>query len=64
MTFAEWDACVAVAGCRGYQPPDIGWGRGPQLVINLSWNDTQAYMEWLSSETGQEYRLPTLAEWE
>ena len=25
-TFAEWDACVAAKGCRGYLPPDETWG--------------------------------------
>ena len=64
VTFAEWDACVQRGGCEGYQPEDQGWGRGPRPVINVSWNDIQAYLEWLSSETGQEYRLPTAAEWE
>lgn len=33
-------------------------------VVCVSWNDTQAYIRWLSSETGQTYRLPTEAEWE
>ncbi|MDE0473148.1 MAG: ankyrin repeat domain-containing protein [Gammaproteobacteria bacterium] len=64
VTFAEWDACVAMGGCGGYQPSDLGWGRGRQPVINVSWEDTQAYLEWLSDETGQEYRLLRVAEWE
>jgi len=33
-------------------------------VINVSWNDVTAYAEWLSEQTGQQYRLPTEAEWE
>ena len=64
VTFAEWDACVDGGGCGGYQPPDLGWGRGAQPVSNVSWVDAQAYLEWLSSETGQEYRLLRVAEWE
>ena len=30
----------------------------------VSWNQAQAYLQWLSLETGQEYRLPTGAEWD
>ncbi len=35
-----------------------------QPVVCVSWNDVMAYTKWLSSETGQRYRLPTEAEWE
>ena len=30
----------------------------------VSWNDANAYTEWLSQRTGQPYRLPSAAEWE
>ena len=63
VTFAEWDACAAAGGCR-HRPGDGGWGRGRQPVIDVSWNDAQQYVAWLSSRTGQEYRLLTEAEWE
>jgi formylglycine-generating enzyme required for sulfatase activity len=33
-------------------------------VLHLSWNDAQAYLRWLSGQTGQRYRLPTEAEFE
>ncbi|MCR9052106.1 MAG: SUMF1/EgtB/PvdO family nonheme iron enzyme [Phaeodactylibacter xiamenensis] len=33
-------------------------------VIHVSWNDAVAYADWLSQKTGQNYRLPTEAEWE
>lgn len=64
VTFDEWDACVAGGGCGGYQPPDNGWGRGNRPVINVSWNDAQAYIQWLSHKTGKSYRLPSEEEWE
>ena len=41
-----------------------GWGRGPQPVINVNWDDAQQYVAWLSRVTGQPYRLLTEAEWE
>ena len=33
-------------------------------VVHVSWNDAQAYLAWLSKETGQKYRLPSEAELE
>lgn len=63
VTFAEWDACAAAGAC-GHRPGDRGWGRGRQPVIDVSWNDAQTYVSWLSSRTGKEYRLLTEDEWE
>ena len=62
VTFAEWDACVA-AGCT-HQPDDEGWGRGTRPVINVSWDDAQEYVRWLSRKTGKTYRLLSETEWE
>jgi formylglycine-generating enzyme required for sulfatase activity len=64
VTFAQWDACVTAGGCNGYRPSDEGWGRGNRPVINVSWNDARAYVQWLSQRTGQRYRLLTSGEWE
>lgn len=33
-------------------------------VVNVSWNDANAYAAWLSQRTGKHYRLPTEAEYE
>jgi formylglycine-generating enzyme len=43
--------------------------QGTALMANspvtcVSLNDVMAYIQWLNKETGQEYRLPTEAEWE
>jgi formylglycine-generating enzyme required for sulfatase activity len=62
VTFDEWDACVADGGCDGYRPSDQGWGRGRRPVINVSWHDAKAYVEWLSRKTGKTYRLLSEAE--
>jgi formylglycine-generating enzyme required for sulfatase activity len=63
VTYDEWDACVAAKGCA-FSPDDRGAGRGKRPIGNLSWEDTQQYVAWLSKRTGQSYRLPTEAEWE
>jgi formylglycine-generating enzyme required for sulfatase activity len=62
VTFADWDACVSVGGCL--QVGDSGFGRDTRPVINVSWDQAQTYVEWLSTMTGQPYRLLTEAEWE
>lgn len=65
VTFAEWDACVAGGECNGYRPDDGSTGdRRTQPVINISWQEAQAYVSWLAKQTGKPYRLPTEAEWE
>ena len=65
VTFDEWDACVEQGGCGGHKPEDEGWGRGRRPVINVSWGDAKAYVEWLSERTGDDgYRLLSESEWE
>jgi formylglycine-generating enzyme required for sulfatase activity/uncharacterized caspase-like protein len=64
VTFDEWDACVANGGCDGFEPSDMGFGRGRRPVINGSWDDAQKYVAWLSRKTGKTYRLLSEAEWE
>ena len=63
-------------GCRTYT--DDGWDWKPgrnwrnpgyaiednQPVVCVSWNDAQAFIEWLTEQTGETYRLPSEAEWE
>ena len=61
VTFQEYDRFAVATGRR---VEDAGWGRGRRPVINVSWNDAQEYVAWLSSETGARYRLPSEAEWE
>jgi formylglycine-generating enzyme required for sulfatase activity len=63
LTFEDWDACSALSGCDP-NISDNGWGRGRQPVINVSWEDAQRYVRWLSQMTGKRYRLLSEAEWE
>ncbi len=63
VTFDEWEACLLDGGC-GYWPGDRGWGRGKRPVIDVSWEDANRYVVWLSRRSGRTYRLLTEAEWE
>jgi formylglycine-generating enzyme required for sulfatase activity len=62
VTFEHYDRFARAAGRR--LPDDFGWGRGDRPVVGVSWSDAQAYVDWLSRQTGQRYRLPSEAEWE
>jgi formylglycine-generating enzyme required for sulfatase activity len=62
VTFDQWELCVVDGDCTAVF--DQYWGRGRRPVINISWHDADAYVNWLSRITGETYRLPSEAEWE
>lgn len=62
ITFADFAKFAEATGRT--LPDDNNWGRDNRPVINVSWNDAQAYVQWLSEVTGKRYRLPSEAEWE
>ncbi|HIO93265.1 MAG TPA: formylglycine-generating enzyme family protein, partial [Leucothrix mucor] len=64
ITFAQYDAYAEATG--NTKPKDSNWGRKTRPVINVSWDDAQGYVKWLSdtNQQGLQCRLPTEAEWE
>ena len=48
---------------RHWKRPGFSQGRRHPVVC-VNWNDAQAYVRWLSGETGEEYRLLSESEWE
>jgi formylglycine-generating enzyme required for sulfatase activity len=70
VTFAMWDWAMAagfVAPVGAESPADWGWGRDGRPVINVTWDDAQAYCSWLNQRFGlapYTYHLPSEAEWE
>ena len=62
VTVGEWRRCVVAKACSGEPIRDAGVDDAP--VHNLSWDDAQQYVAWLSLVTEKPYRLPTEAEWE
>jgi formylglycine-generating enzyme required for sulfatase activity len=62
VTFAEYDRFARAT--KRKKPKDNGWDRKTHPVVNVSWDDSQAYTRWLSKQTGTRYRLLSEAEWE
>lgn len=62
ITFAEYDRFARATGRR--VPDSAGMDRSTHPVIQVTWEDAASYAEWLSRETGRNYRLPSEAEWE
>ena len=74
----EAERNVSAKGCRTWEDADGTWDwregrswRSPGFeqtdrhpVVCVSWNDAQAYVQWLGRRAGQTYRLPSEAEWE
>jgi len=60
VTFEEYDAYCQDTKCE--KPSDNGWGRHNRPVKNVSWDDAQGYVVWLSGKTGHQYWLLTEAE--
>lgn len=64
VTVAEWSACVRDNAC-----PKLGdWAKeNPNPLIpatDISYEDAQAFLAWISVQSGRAYRLPTEQEWE
>jgi formylglycine-generating enzyme required for sulfatase activity len=62
VTFDQYDAFARDTGRE--LPDDEGWGRGSRPVINVTWADTQAFIDWLKRKSKRRFRLPSEAEWE
>jgi formylglycine-generating enzyme required for sulfatase activity len=62
VTVEQWNACVAASACPKLSSENGSVTNAP--ARDLSWDEVQQYIKWLSKMTGKPYRLPTEAEWE
>lgn len=60
---AEYAACVAGGGCKPLDAAQRQASAPDRPAVGISWTDAQAYAAWLSTSTGQRFRLPSYAEW-
>jgi formylglycine-generating enzyme required for sulfatase activity len=67
VTWGMYQPCINAGVCRDNQSDggDNGWGKDNRPVIEVSYNDIiKHYIPWLNRKMGQNFRLPTEAEWE
>jgi iron(II)-dependent oxidoreductase len=57
-----WREAESIAQPRFWEDPK--WNQPNHPVVGVSWYEAVAYCRWLSETTGQEFRLPSEAEWE
>ena len=62
VTVREWMACVDDGACGDI--PKFTKTSPNSPARNISYNQAEAYVAWLTKTSGQTYRLPTEAEWE
>ena len=59
VTVREWNQCVAAKACSY-----VATGKEEAPVTNISWDDAQEFVRWLSQVSQKTFRLPSEAEWE
>jgi formylglycine-generating enzyme required for sulfatase activity len=62
VTVEEWNACVEAGACQRVGQSASPTPKAP--IRDVSWDDAQQYLTWLSTSSGKPYRLPSEAEWE
>jgi formylglycine-generating enzyme required for sulfatase activity len=68
-TGRDMQGCDTYDGAWKHRPADSWEHTGfaqtaAHPVTCVSWSDAKAYANWLSTKTGQRYRLPSASEWE
>jgi formylglycine-generating enzyme required for sulfatase activity len=62
VTVGEWGQCVKASVCPSV--PSAANAADKLPMRDVSWDEAQLYLKWLSTVSRRPYRLPTEAEWE
>jgi formylglycine-generating enzyme required for sulfatase activity len=62
VTVADWKACHTDGVCGALPRMMVAQDQTP--IHNISWDDAQLFITWISRVADRNYRLPTEAEWE
>jgi formylglycine-generating enzyme required for sulfatase activity len=62
VSVGDYDRCVEADACRPAQPRRRG-GNANLPVTGISYDDAVRYADWVSEQTGETWRLPSVAEW-
>ena len=63
VTYDQWDHCASDLACLPAESESY-WRREGLPAVNISWQEAQKYVNWLSRLTRKKYRLPSESEWE
>lgn len=74
VTIGQWNQFISETsyngnadyswGCKGMGDPEHFSQTIGHPVVCVTWSDVQAFVDWLNKKEGENYRLPTEAEWE
>jgi formylglycine-generating enzyme required for sulfatase activity len=62
ITIDQWNICFEDGACA-HKAKQKRYQKGNHPVTLVSWFDAITFTNWLSNETGENYRLPTEEEW-
>lgn len=66
ITYADFDVFTEATGRPkvAQQKMDLAYRDLPGIPAGVSWNDAQAYCQWIGQQVGKRMDLPTEAQWE
>jgi serine/threonine protein kinase len=64
FTVGDWKLYLAAEGLPNWEKPQAFNQNDSHPVVNVTWAEANEFCSWLTANTGNEWRLPTNAEWD